>query len=153
MSAAQRFGLQHSQIPQFTGACSCSGRHAPVKNSRFAGKNSFLLQAPRRDGNKKHLFVSRHSLPPSFALLPRGELKPPYWPLASEVPFWGPWPDCRGPACRGGPWRPAADDPAPRPAAASGSGGRRRDPGTGRRCQPAAALPRTDKEITAQLHA
>lgn len=65
------------------------------------------------------------------------------------VPFGGLWPGCRGPACRGDPWRPAGDDLAPRPAAACGSGGRRRDPGRGRRCQPATALPHADKEITA----
>lgn len=69
--------------------------------------------------------------------------------MAASLPFWGPGPDCRGPACRGDPWRPAGDDLAPRPAAASGSGGRRRDPGRARRCQPATALPRADKEITA----
>lgn len=130
------FGLRLSKILRFTGAFSRFGRHAPVKNS--------LKFLPRRDRNKKHLFALRHSLWMHSPILSRN-------PNLSQVPFWEAGPGCPGPACRGDPWRPAGADPAPRPAAGSGSAGRRRDPGTGRRCQPATALPHADKEITATL--
>ena len=77
------------------------------------------------------------------------------------VPFWGPWPDCRGQAGRHDPWLPAEDDLSPRPAAASGSGGHRRGPGTETHCRLAAVLARrerdrqdkeTNKEINESRH-